>query len=96
MLASSGPLPATEIYQRFHTSPPAISQHLKILREANLVTMEKRAQQHIYHINPETMRELEGWARQMTYLWSQRFAALDGLIEAEKQKQFQPQKGPDQ
>jgi DNA-binding transcriptional ArsR family regulator len=86
LLAKDGPLSATDIYTKFQASPPAISQHLKVLREARLVKMEKRAQQHMYQINLEGMLEVEGWARQMTQLWSQRFEALDALIEVEKQK----------
>lgn len=86
MLASRGPLSATEIYEQFPVSPPAISQHLKVLREARLVLMEKRAQQHIYQINPETLFELEAWARQMMRLWNQRFDALDQVLEVEKMK----------
>jgi len=86
MLARNGPLSATEIYDQFPVSPPAISQHLKILREANLVQMEKRAQQRMYQINPDAMLELEEWARQMTQLWNQRFDALDKVLETEKKK----------
>lgn len=86
MLARNGPLSATDIYDQFPVSPPAISQHLKVLREANLVHMEKRAQQRIYQLNPAAMFELEGWAKQMTQLWNQRFDALDKVLEAEKQK----------
>jgi len=86
MLARNGPLSATEIYDQFPVSPPAISQHLKILREANLVQMEKRAQQRIYQLNPAAMHELEGWAGQMVQLWNQRFDALDRLLEVEKSK----------
>ncbi len=86
MLAHQGPLTATEISEKFSISPPAISQHHKVLREANLVQVEKHAQQRIYRINPNTILELEGWARQMTQLWSQRFDALDRLLEVEKKK----------
>lgn len=84
MLASSGPLSATEIAEQFPVSPPAISQHLKVLREANVVHMEKRAQQRLYQLNPDAMVELEGWTRHMTHLWNQRFDALDKVLEAEK------------
>jgi DNA-binding transcriptional ArsR family regulator len=84
MLARNGPLSATDIYDKFHVSPPAISQHLKVLREAKLVRMEKRAQQRMYQINPDAMFELEKWARQMTQLWNERFDALDKVLEAEK------------
>ena len=86
MLAKDGPLSATEIGEKFRISPPAISQHLKVLREANLVKMDKRAQQHMYQINPQAMLELSGWANRMTQLWSQRFDALDAILEVEKKK----------
>lgn len=86
LLARSGPLAASEISAQFAVSPSAISQHLKILREANLVWMEKRAQQRIYHLNPEGMHAVEDWARQLEQRWSQRFDALERLVEAEKRK----------
>ncbi len=86
MLADSGQLSATEIAERFRVTPPAISQHLKILREANLVQVEKHAQQRIYRINPPAMLEVEGWAKQLSALWSQRLDALDEVLQAEKKK----------
>jgi DNA-binding transcriptional ArsR family regulator len=86
LLASQGQLTASEIYNKFAVSPPAISQHLKVLREAKLVKMEKRAQQRIYQINPAAMLELEDWSKQLAQLWNQRFDALDELIKVEKGK----------
>jgi DNA-binding transcriptional ArsR family regulator len=85
-LASHGQLSATEIADQFPVSPQAISQHLKVLREANLVRVEKRAQQRIYRINPEAMVELEDWASQLRQLWNKRFDALEEVIEAEKKR----------
>lgn len=90
ILASHGPLSASEIYDQFPATPQAISQHLKVLREAKLVRVEKRAQQRIYQLNPNAMHGLEQWARQLTQLWNQRFDALDKLIEAEKEKSLRP------
>jgi DNA-binding transcriptional ArsR family regulator len=84
MLASRGPLSATEIYEHFPVSPPAISQHLKVLRQTKVVLMEKRAQQRMYRLNPAALFELEGWAGHMTLLWKQRFDALEKVLEAEK------------
>ncbi len=86
LLASQGQLSATQIYANFPTSPPAISQHLKVLREAKLVKMEKHAQQRIYQINPDAMQELEDWSKELAQLWNQRFDALDELIKVEKEK----------
>jgi uncharacterized protein YndB with AHSA1/START domain/DNA-binding transcriptional ArsR family regulator len=86
LLASQGQLSATEIYTNFTASPPAISQHLKVLKAANLVIMEKRAQQRIYRLNPEAMHELEDWSKQLAQQWNKRLDALDKLIEREKEK----------
>lgn len=86
ILAKSGQLSATEIYEQFKVSPQAISQHLKVLREAKLVQVEKRAQQRIYRVNPDAVLEVEDWARQLRQLWDQRFDALDKILEEEKEK----------
>ncbi len=86
MLASSGQLSATAISGKFPVSPPAISQHLKVLREARLVRVEKRAQQRMYQLNPDAMLELEKWAKQMAKAWDERFAALDAVLKEEKAK----------
>lgn len=87
ILARDGHLPATEISDRFSVSPQAISQHLKVLRQVQLVWVEKQAQQRIYHINPEAILEVEDWARQLRQIWDQRFDALEKLIEIEKRKE---------
>lgn len=94
LLASSGQMPASAIARRFPISAPAISQHLKLLREAQLVTMQKRKQQRLYQLNPQAMNEMEGWLRQMTERWEARYHILDEILEAEKQKQT-PKGDPD-
>ncbi len=81
MLAAEGQLSATAIARKFRVSPPAISQHLKVLREAGLVRMEKRAQQRLYQVDPEAMHELEGWARRMAEQYERRFEALERLAK---------------
>jgi DNA-binding transcriptional ArsR family regulator len=86
LLAKQGQLSATQIYEHFQVSPQAISQHLKVLREANLVQVEKRAQQRIYRIDTDAMLDLEGWARNLRQLWDERFDALEKVLEAEKNR----------
>lgn len=86
MLAKSGSLSATDIYRQFDSSPPAISQHLKVLRETKLVRVEKRAQQRIYYVNAEPLRELEKWLQGFTAAQEERYSALDKLLEREKSK----------
>ena len=89
ILARRGELSATDIYEQFSVSPQAISQHLKVLREANLVVMEKRAQKHLYRLNQETLSQFETWVQQTRQRWEERFTALDTILEREKQKSEQ-------
>ncbi|HEV7235001.1 MAG TPA: metalloregulator ArsR/SmtB family transcription factor [Ktedonobacteraceae bacterium] len=86
LLATNGELSATAIYEQFSVSPQAISQHLKVLREANLVEMEKHAQKHLYRLNLQTLSQFEAWVQQMQQRWSERFDALDAVLEVEKEQ----------
>lgn len=86
MLASRGELSASEIYSEFNVSHPAISQHLKTLREAGLVKVEKHAQQRLYKINPQTVLALEDWTKQLAQQWNQRLDKLEEIIKIEKGK----------
>jgi DNA-binding transcriptional ArsR family regulator len=86
ILASKGALSASEICNRFQVSAPAISQHLKVLREANLLQMQKHAQQRMYQINPDAVMELEKWARQILRLWTERYDAFEQLLLSEQKK----------
>ena len=86
LLAGRGELSATEISGQFKMTAPAISQHLKILREAQLVRMEKRGQQRIYRLDPGAMTEFEIWVHKLAARMEDRFARLDEILEAEKKK----------
>ena len=88
LLATSGELSATAIYEQFSVSPQAVSQHLKVLREAHLVEMEKRAQKHVYRLNPQTLSQFEAWVQHMQHLWSERFDALAQVLERDKRREL--------
>ncbi len=57
-MLSSQNLAAGEIAMRFEVSRPASSQHLRILRRAKLIAVQKRDREHIYRVNPEPLREV--------------------------------------
>lgn len=84
MLARSGELAASDIYARFEVSHPAISQHLKVLRQAGLVLVEKKAQRRIYRLNPQPIQDLGAWIGTLTQLWEKRYAALDQVLQEEQ------------
>lgn len=80
LLARYKRLPASQISQHFKASKPAISQHLKVLREANLVQVEAQGQQRIYSLNPTGFAEIETWIAQLHQQWDQRFDKLEQLL----------------
>lgn len=84
ILAAHGNLSATDIYRKFKSTPPAVSQHLKVLREAKLVRVEKHAQKRIYYVNPGPIEELERWIRQFAARTEERYQALDKVLEEMK------------
>jgi DNA-binding transcriptional ArsR family regulator len=86
LIAANGQMSATKIYDNFSISQPAISQHLKVLRQAELVRIEKNAQKRIYSLNPRSMHQIEDWIKRTTKHWDQRFEELDKVLDAEKKR----------
>jgi DNA-binding transcriptional ArsR family regulator len=74
---------AGEIAEHFAVSAPAISQHLKVLRDANVVTVRVDAQRRIYALNPASLGEVDAWLAQVRGFWSARLDALAAHLEAE-------------
>lgn len=60
-LLASGEVGAGEIAERFPVSRPAVSRHLRVLREAGLVTSEVRAQRRVYRLERAPLAELDAW-----------------------------------
>ena len=77
MLAKKGQLSATDIAGKFPVSPPAISQHLKILRDAHLIRMEKRGQQRLYHMDTDSLRQFERWTDRIKQTWTERLNSVE-------------------
>lgn len=84
MLARMGEMPAGDIAAQFDMSAPAVSQHLKALRESGLVLVERRGQQRIYRVNVAAMREVEDWAHRLRQQWEQRLDALEAFLKADQ------------
>jgi DNA-binding transcriptional ArsR family regulator len=60
-----GPCSVTELISIVSVSQPAVSQHLKILRDAELVRVEKRGRQRIYHLNPVGLAKLRRYTESL-------------------------------
>lgn len=84
LLVHRGQLSASEISDEFEVTPQAISQHLRVLREANVLRMEKRAQQRLYTFNPRSMSPIQTWTSEMARLWSGRLDRLEKALHEGK------------
>jgi DNA-binding transcriptional ArsR family regulator len=68
------------IVEEFEMSTPAISQHLKVLREAGLVNSRVSGQSRIQSLNVDGLRQIQGWLVTTMSFWNQRLDALEAAL----------------
>ena len=85
-LLGSGERAAGAIVANFRVSPPAISQHLKTLREAGLVRVRIDGQRRLYSLDPDGFAEMEAWFEKMRRFWSGRLDALERELKKGEKK----------
>ncbi|MGC4102379.1 ArsR/SmtB family transcription factor [Ferruginibacter sp.] len=80
---SRGGMGVAQIHNGMTISRPAVSQHLKVLREAKLVTMHKKGTQSLYQINAEGISSMHAY---LDKLWDTALSNFKRLAEAEAKK----------
>ena len=82
LLRDEGPLLAGEIVARLpHISQPAVSKHLRLLRQAQLVQADVVGRERRYRLNPLALRQVAEWLQHYEPLWDERLATLKRLAE---------------
>ena len=66
--------------EHFDTSRQAVSKHIKILTECELVRQEQLGREIYYHFNPTKMKEIDQWLEKFRALWEDRFNQLDNVL----------------
>src|SRR5579863_10246501 len=84
---------AGELVEKFDLSAPAISQHLKMLREAGLVTSRPDGQKRIQSLNPAGLDRLEAWLNRTRAFWSRRLDALERELRADAEREGRVKEG---
>lgn len=79
-LLVDGEVPAGALAREFPVSRPAVSRHLRVLRESGLVRVRVEGQRRVYALDPAPLAELDSWLEPYRRLWSQRLDALDTEI----------------
>lgn len=85
-LLRRGRQPAGQIALAFPVSRPAISKHLRLLRQAHLVEEKREGRQRIYQLNPAPLRAVDAWLEQYRGFWCANLASLKDFVEAESSK----------
>ena len=80
-MLSAGALSSGEIAGRFELSPPAISQHLKTLKQARLVGVRIDRQKRIYSLDPVGVEEVSEWVARIRAFWNPRLDALEAALK---------------
>src|SRR3954451_16565536 len=83
-LLRDGERPVAELVERLDLTQPAISKHLRVLRDAGLVDVRPDAQRRLYRIRPEPLAELDEWLEPYRQLWTQRLDRLEAHLQEGK------------
>jgi len=73
--------PVGELVAQLDVSQPAVSKHLRILREAGLVEVRGDAQRRLYSVRPEALRAVDEWLAPYRRMWSARLDALERHLD---------------
>ena len=80
-LLVASPRSVGEIERQLRMPQPAVSKHLRVLREAGFVESTVDAQRRLYRLKPEPLQELEAWLAQFRRFWSAQVDALEHHLD---------------
>ena len=66
---------------------PQVSKHLKVLREVGLVDVRDEGRRRLYRLNGQSLKPIHDWVKQYERSWTERFEALDVVLEELKEKE---------
>jgi DNA-binding transcriptional ArsR family regulator len=76
----SGEQPVNALVARLAISQPAVSKHLRVLREAGLVSVRPDGQRRLYRVRPEPLVELDAWLEPYREMWHQSLDKLEAQL----------------
>ena len=74
------------IANNFNTTRQAVSKHLRILTECELVKQEQKGREIYYSLEIDKMKDIDQWLEQFREIWESRFNQLDSLLSTKKNK----------
>ena len=86
-LLADGERSAGELAGEFAVSRPAVSRHLRVLRQAGLVRARERGTQRLYSLDPAPLEELDAWLSRYRGFWTQRLEALETQLRRARREE---------
>jgi DNA-binding transcriptional ArsR family regulator len=83
-LVADRPRQAGELAEGFPVSRPAISKHLRVLREAGLVAARKEGRARVYHLSPRGLQEARKWVEEAEKVWATALESFRRHVEKEE------------
>ena len=80
-LLLDGPRTVTDIASHFAMRRPSVSEHLRVLREAGLVSERKAGRERYYQLEPQPFADLDEWLHPYERFWRERLTALREVLE---------------
>ncbi|HEY4916222.1 MAG TPA: metalloregulator ArsR/SmtB family transcription factor [Solirubrobacteraceae bacterium] len=78
---ADGERPVGELVGELELSQPAVSKHLRVLREAGLVSVRTDAQRRLYRVRPEPLRAMDAWLEPYRRIWSKNLDELERHLD---------------
>ena len=85
-LLANGERSAGDLARRFTLTQPAVSQHLRALRDARLVRARPDAQRRMYSIDPRGLAKIDAWLSRYRAFWTTRLDALERALQDENKE----------
>jgi DNA-binding transcriptional ArsR family regulator len=84
---ADGERPVNDLVRALGLAQPQVSKHLRVLREVGAVEVRDRGRQRLYRLNGQALKPIHDWVKGYERSWSERFDALDVVLEDLKQKE---------
>jgi DNA-binding transcriptional ArsR family regulator len=84
---AGGERPVNDLVRLIGLGQPAVSKHLRVLREVGAVDVRDAGRQRLYRLNGEALKPIHDWVKNYERSWSERFELLDDVLEELKQEE---------
>jgi DNA-binding transcriptional ArsR family regulator len=86
-LLASGEQSAGDVAREFAISRPAVSRHLRVLREAGIATARSEAQRRVYRLEPQPLAEMEAWLARYRSFWTEWLDRLERHVRSKAKEE---------